>query len=61
MKDKLDRKIVTKFFGLRTKTYSYLTDGGSEDKKVKGTKKCLVKKNLNLCGICVKLCRSNST
>ena len=44
MKDKLDRKIVTKFFGLRTKTYSYLTDGGSEDKKVKGTKKCLVKK-----------------
>ena len=61
MKDKLDRKIVTKFFGLRTKTYSYLTDGGSEDKKVKGTKNCLVKKNLNLCGICVKLCRSNST
>ena len=61
MKDKLDRKIMTKFFGLRAKTYRYLTDGSSEDKKVKGTKKCLVKKKLNLCGICVKLCRSNST
>ena len=38
MKDKLDEKIITKFVGLRAKTYSYLIDDGSEDKKAKGTK-----------------------
>ena len=30
---------MTKFVGLRTKTYKYLIDDDSEDKKVKGTKK----------------------
>ena len=30
---------MVKFVGLRAKTYSYLTDDGKEDKKVKGTKK----------------------
>ena len=44
MKDELGRKIMTKFVGLRVKTYSYLTDDGSEDKKKKGTKKCVIKK-----------------
>ena len=38
MKDELGRKIMTKFVGLRAKTYSYLIDDGSEDKKGKGTK-----------------------
>ena len=30
---KLDGKIMKKFVGLRTKTYSYLKDIGSEDNK----------------------------
>ena len=30
---------MTKFVGLRTKTYNYLIDYDSEAKKVKGTKK----------------------
>ena len=38
MKDKLDGKIIAKFVGLRAKTYSYSIDGGSEDKKDKGSK-----------------------
>ena len=37
---------MTKFVGLRTKTYSYWIDDGSEDKKAKGTKMCVIKKNL---------------
>ena len=40
---------MTKFLGLKAKTYSYLTDDGSEDKKVKRTKKVYYKKeNLRL-------------
>ena len=46
MKDKLGGKIMTKFVGLRAKTYSYLIDDGREDKKAKGTKKCVIKKKL---------------
>ena len=46
MKDELDRKIMTKFVGLRRKTYSYLIDDGSEDKKAKGTKACAIKRKL---------------
>ena len=41
MKDELGGKIMTEFVGLRAKTYSYLIDNGSEDKKAKGTKKPL--------------------
>ena len=37
---------MTKFVGLRAKTYTYLIDDGSEDKKAKGTKKCLIKRKL---------------
>ena len=33
MKDELGRKIMTKRFGLRAKSYSYLIDDCSKDKK----------------------------
>ena len=46
MKDELGGKIMTKFVGLRAKTYSQLTDDGSQDKKGKNTKKCVIKKQL---------------
>ena len=35
MKDEVGRKIMIKFVGLRVKTYSYLIDDSSEDKKAK--------------------------
>ena len=35
MKDDLDGNITTNFAGLRSKTYSDLTNDGSEDKKQK--------------------------
>ena len=44
MKDELGGKIITEFVTLRPKTYSYLTDDGKEDKKAKGTNKCVIKK-----------------
>ena len=44
MKDKLGRKIIKIFVGLRAKTYSYLIDDGSEDKKQKHKKVCRKKK-----------------
>ena len=44
MKDELGGKVMKKFVGLRGKTYSYLIDDGSEDKKAKGTKKVFLKK-----------------
>ena len=37
-------KNVMEFVTLRLKTYSYLTDDGKEDKKAKGTKKCVIKR-----------------
>ena len=46
MKDELGGKIVTKFAGLRAKTYSYLIDDSSEEKKAKGTEKCFIKRKL---------------
>ena len=39
---------MKEFFGLRAKTYAYLMVDYSEYKKAKGTKKCLIKKNLCL-------------
>ena len=44
MKDELGGKIITEFVTLRPKTYSYLTGDGKEDKKAKGTKKCVIKR-----------------
>ena len=46
MKDELGRKIMTEFVALRPKLYSYKKLDGSEDKKCKGIKKCIVKKTL---------------
>ena len=46
MQDILDGKNLEEFDGLRTKTYSYLIDYGSEDKKAKGTKMCIIKRKL---------------
>ena len=46
MKDELRGKIMTEFVALRPKTYSYVTDDCEEDKKVKGTKKCVIKRKL---------------
>ena len=44
MKDELGGKIIMEFVTLRPKTYSYLTDDCKEDKKAKGTKKCVIKR-----------------
>ena len=38
MKNEIGGKILTKFVGLRVKTYSYLIDDVSEDKKAKAQK-----------------------
>ena len=46
MKDELGGKIMTEFVALRPKLYSYRKLVGSEDKKCKGIKKCVVKKTL---------------
>ena len=37
---------MTKFVGLKAKTHNYLIDDGSEDKKAKCTKKCVIKRKL---------------
>ena len=45
-KDKLGRKVMKEFVGLRAKTYAYLMDDNTEHKKAKGTKKCAIKRKL---------------
>ena len=37
---------MKKFVGLKAKTFSYLIDDGSEGKKAKGTKSCVIKRKL---------------
>ena len=44
MKDELGGRIIREFVALRPKIYSYLTDDCKEDKKAKGTKKCVIKR-----------------
>ena len=44
MKAELGGKIMINFVGLRPKTYSYLIDDASEDRKVKVTKQFFIKK-----------------
>ena len=46
MKDELGGTIMAEFVSLRPKLYSYKKLDGSEDKKCKGIKKCVVKKTL---------------
>ena len=46
MKYQLSGKITTEFVGLRPKTYSYLIDNGNNNKKAKGTQKCIIKRIL---------------
>ena len=46
MKHESGGKIMTDFVALRPKLYSYKKQDGSEDKKCKGIKKCVVKKTL---------------
>ena len=48
MKDELGGKIITEFVTLRPKTYSFLTDDGKENKKAKGTKKCIIKNKIKI-------------
>ena len=37
---------MIEFVGLRAKAYAYLMDDDSENKKAKGTKKCVIKRKL---------------
>ena len=46
MKYQLGGKITTELVGLRPKTYSYLIDNGNNNKKAKGTQKCIIKRIL---------------
>ena len=48
IKDELGGKIIAEFAARRPKAYSYLMDDGKNDKKVKGTKKCVIKKILKV-------------
>ena len=45
-KDELGRNIMKEFVGLKAKTYAYLMDDDTENKKAKGTKKCIIKREL---------------
>ena len=44
IKEELGGKIMTELVGLRTKSYSYLIDYGSGDKKAKGARKGIIKR-----------------
>ena len=46
MKDELGLKITIKFVALVAKTYNYLIDDGSDNKKAKGKRKCVMKRKL---------------
>ena len=45
-KDVLGGKIMKEFRAPRAKTYSYLKDADSEEKKAKGTNKCIIKRRI---------------
>ena len=45
-KDELGGKIMKEFCALRAKTYTYLMDDGSEIKKAKGVKRCVIKRRM---------------
>ena len=41
-------KIMKEFVGLRAKIYSSLIGDGSEDKKAKDTKRCVIKRKIKI-------------
>ena len=45
-KDELNGNIMKEFVAPRAKTYAYLMEDDSEHKKAKGTKKCVIKREL---------------
>ena len=45
-KDELGGKIMTEFLALSAKAYAYLMEDGSKHKNAKGTKKCVIKREL---------------
>ena len=45
-KDESGEKIIAEFVALRPKAYAYLEDYGNDQKKAKGTKKCVMKQKL---------------
>ena len=45
-KDELGGKILTEFCSLRAKAYAYKLDDDTEHKKAKGTKKCIIEREL---------------
>ena len=48
MKDEACGKAITEFVGLRSKLYAYKMNSGKENKKCKGVKKGVVKKEITL-------------
>ena len=48
MKDELGGQIMEEFAGLKAKTCRCLKDNNDEDKTAKDTKKCSIKRNLDL-------------
>ena len=42
----MGEKIIIEVVAIRSKTYTYLTDDGNEQKKAKGTKKCVIKREI---------------
>ena len=46
LKDELGGKIMTEFCALRAKAYAFKLDDDNEVKKAKGTKKCIVKREI---------------
>ena len=45
-KDELGGKVMTEFIALRAKAYAYITEDGSVHKRAKGTKKCIIKREI---------------
>ena len=46
MNNELGEKVMTKFVGLRAKTFSCLIDDSKEDEKAKGRKKSVIQRKL---------------
>ena len=57
-KDELGGKIIIEVITLRPKTYAYLDDDGNDHKKAKGTKMCVIKRELMFQNF--KYCLSNN-